>query len=62
MFKNFQRNFRYYLATFLCGLLLVGVRWQAAPLGTSKPEKEPTTTSTPAARPASAKTAAVAIL
>lgn len=33
MLKNFQRYFRFYLATFLCGLLLIGIRWQAAPLG-----------------------------
>ncbi|MDO7847173.1 hypothetical protein Q5H92_12445 [Hymenobacter sp. M29] len=33
MLKNFQRYFRFYLATFLFGLLLVGIRWQAAPLG-----------------------------
>lgn len=33
MLKNFQRYFRFYLATFLCGVLLIGIRWQAAPLG-----------------------------
>jgi len=33
MLKNFQHYFRFYLATFLCGLLLAGIRWQAAPLG-----------------------------
>jgi hypothetical protein len=33
MLKNFQRYFRFYLATFLCVLLLAGSRWQAAPLG-----------------------------
>ncbi|MFC6223398.1 hypothetical protein ACFP2F_09115 [Hymenobacter artigasi] len=33
MLKNFQRYFRYYLALLLFGLLLVGVRWQSAPLG-----------------------------
>jgi hypothetical protein len=33
MLKNFQRYFRFYLATFLFGLLLAGIRWQAAPLG-----------------------------
>ncbi|UOE33520.1 hypothetical protein MTP16_20650 [Hymenobacter monticola] len=33
MLKNFQRYFRFYLATFLCAVLLVGIRWQAAPLG-----------------------------
>jgi hypothetical protein len=31
MLKNFQRYFRFYLASFLFGLLLVGMRWQAAP-------------------------------
>ena len=28
MFRNFQRYFRFCLATFLFALLLVGMRWQ----------------------------------
>ncbi|MDO7853350.1 hypothetical protein [Hymenobacter convexus] len=40
MLKNFQRYFRFYLATFLFGLLLAGIRWQAAPLGESVPPPE----------------------
>jgi hypothetical protein len=43
MLKNFQRYFRFYLATFLCAVLLVGIRWQAAPLG----ETQRTERSTP---------------
>ncbi len=35
MLRNFQRYFRFYLASFLSVVLLAGVRWQAAPLGTS---------------------------
>lgn len=40
MLKNFQHYFRFYLATFLFGLLLAGIRWQAAPLGGTKASKE----------------------
>jgi hypothetical protein len=36
MLKNFQRYFRFYLATFLFSILLVGIRWQAAPLGAAE--------------------------
>ena len=34
MFTNIQQYFRYYLALVLTGLLAVGVRLQAEPLGT----------------------------
>jgi hypothetical protein len=34
MFTNIQQHFRYYLALVLSVLLAVGVRLQAAPLGT----------------------------
>ncbi|WP_201978382.1 hypothetical protein [Hymenobacter rubidus] len=40
MLTNFQRYFRFYLASFLFGLLLVGIRWQAAPLGETVPTQE----------------------
>lgn len=40
MLKNFQRYFRFYLAAFLGGLLLVGIRWQAAPLGEIQPTEQ----------------------
>jgi hypothetical protein len=40
MLQNFQRYFRFYLATFLCGLLFVGIRWQAAPLGEAQPAEQ----------------------
>lgn len=33
MLNNFQRYFRFYLALMLFGLLMVGIRWQSAPLG-----------------------------
>ena len=33
MLQNFRRFFRFYLALFLFGLLLLGVHWQGAPLG-----------------------------
>ncbi|MDB5233727.1 MAG: hypothetical protein JWR44_720 [Hymenobacter sp.] len=34
MYTNIQQNFRYYLALILTVILAVGVRLQAAPLGT----------------------------
>ena len=37
MLTNIQQYFRYYLALMLSLLLAVGVRLQAAPLGTSTP-------------------------
>jgi hypothetical protein len=41
MLKNFQRYFRFYLASLLCGLLLAGIRWQAAPLGEMQGAEQP---------------------
>jgi hypothetical protein len=49
MLKNFQRYFRFYLASFLLGLLLVGIRWEAAPLGAGKLDNESSSTSAPIA-------------
>lgn len=60
MLKNFQRYFRFYLASFLFGLLLVGSRWQAAPLGANELENEPAETSAPAAQPVQAAAGTVA--
>ncbi|MBO2008857.1 hypothetical protein [Hymenobacter negativus] len=60
MVKNFQRYFRFYLASFLFGLLLMGIRWQGAPLGAAGLEKEPTKTGASAPRPAPAGRATVA--
>ncbi|MBH8556618.1 hypothetical protein [Hymenobacter negativus] len=51
MLKNFQRYFRFYLASVLFGLLLAGIRWQTAPLGANELNTEPASTSAPAARP-----------
>jgi hypothetical protein len=61
MLKNFQRYFRFYLASFLFGLLLVGIRWQAAPLGNAELENEPAETSAPAVQPVQAEAGTVAI-
>ncbi|GAB3572156.1 hypothetical protein [Hymenobacter daeguensis] len=61
MLKNFQRYFRFYLASLLFGMLLVGIRWQAAPLGANELEKEPAETSVPAGRPVHAAAGSVAI-
>ena len=60
MLKNFQRYFRFYLASFLFAVLLVGIRWQAAPLGAAELEKDPTETSIPAAQSVQSKVDIVA--
>ena len=44
---NIQQYFRYYLAFALIIMLAVGVRMQAAPLGTDSIVKEETTEVTP---------------
>lgn len=41
MLMHIQRYFRFYLASFLFAVLLIGIRWQAAPLGAADLEKEP---------------------
>jgi hypothetical protein len=61
MLDNFQRYFRFYLASFLFGLLLVGIRWQAAPLGANELENEPAETSVPAPLPVHGEVGSVAI-
>jgi hypothetical protein len=61
MLTNFQRYFRFYLASFLFGLLLVGIRWQAAPLGANELENGPTETRVPTSGPAQAEAGAVAV-
>lgn len=61
MLTNFQRYFRFYLASFLFGLLLVGIRWQGAPLGAKELENEPAETSAPTPGPIRAEAGAVAI-
>lgn len=61
MLTNFQRYFRFYLASLLFGLLLVGIRWQAAPLGANELENAPTETSAPPPGTARAEAGAVAI-
>ena len=48
MFTNIQQYFRFYLALALSILLAVGVRLQAAPLGSGMTAKEDVTTSAPA--------------
>ena len=59
MLDNFQRYFRFYLASFLFCLLLVGIRWQAAPLGTSVVERESPITKHAAVVQAQARAVAV---
>jgi hypothetical protein len=61
MLKNFQRYFRFYLASFLFGLLLVGMRWQAAPLGASPEKNEGAAANTPMADQGRADAGAVAV-
>ncbi|MCC3152278.1 hypothetical protein Q3A66_03355 [Hymenobacter sp. BT770] len=48
MFTNIQQYFRFYLALALSILLAIGVRLQAAPLGSGTTAKEEVTTSAPA--------------
>ena len=61
MLKNFQRYFRFYLASFLFALLLVGIRWQAAPLGAGKSDIDTGSAHTPVAHVAHVGVGAMAI-
>ena len=61
MLNNIQRYFRFYLASFLFAVLLIGIRWQAAPLGAAELEEEPTEISVPATQSVSGKADIVAI-
>jgi hypothetical protein len=61
MLENFQRYFRFYLASFLLSLLLVGIRWGTAPLGASQLESEATPVRIPAARAAHTGVATMAV-
>ncbi|MBF9144163.1 hypothetical protein [Hymenobacter properus] len=61
MLKNFQRYFRFYLATFLGAVLLVGIRWQAAPLGEAQPVEQTNNSEIQNSKTAHAATSEVAV-